>query len=117
MPQPCTIEKASKALSDWPADRIFPVIDWLRVEALKREVPMELLPFERIVEAAQGQPGSKSIGAAVTMSLRFYCNVLARKGAKSLQGADALIDIVGRATGLISLNSTWSSLLLSLLKK
>ncbi len=117
MLQPFILNDAINALSTWPIERIFPVLDWLRVEALKSSIPVKVVPFDRIVDAVAGDSASKSLSAALTMALRFYCNVLVRAEKKPLVGAGALIEIVGECTALSSANPAWSSLLLSLLKK
>lgn len=112
---------AIAALSTWPVDRLFPLIDWLRVEALKDErLQLQTLPFDRIVGAVQAQPQAKPLQAALTMTLRYYCNVLGRPGQQGSLIGDAnalMIGVVGRCTALISANPAWSSLLLALLNK
>jgi hypothetical protein len=111
------------ALQAWPVDRIFPLIDWLRVEALKQDLALDEVPFDRIVAAVQGEPHSKSIGAALTMALRFFCNVLVRsfklsdEASASASASAVLIEIVGQSSRLMRGNVVWMGLLLSLLKK
>ena len=122
MKKPFSLVEVRAALYTWPVDRLFPVLDWLRVEALKsNDFDLTEVPFDRIAEAVQQNFSSKSLGAALTMAWRFYCNwlVRARSSKRALTGEEErkLIEIVGQSVGLIRGNQNWPNLLMSLLKK
>lgn len=114
MELPVKLEAVQKALQEWPVDRLFPLIDWLRVQVLTRDIPFHFIPIDRIISAQAN--GSKAEQAALTMSLRFYCNYLVKIEAGKFSG-DELVSIIGASTAILSKNTTWTGLLLSLLNK
>ena len=114
MELPVKLEAVQKALQEWPIDRLFPLIDWLRVQVLTRDISFQFIPIERIISAQSN--GSKAEQAALTMSLRFYCNYLVKIEVGKLAG-DELVSVIGASTALLSKNPTWNGLLLSLLNK
>lgn len=88
----------------------------MRVQVLSRDISFSSIPFERILSAAQSSYASKADQAALTMSLRFYCNYLV-KIEEGTFGGDELVGIIGATTAILSKNPSWISLLLSLLNK
>lgn len=103
-------------LAEWPVERLFPCLDWLRVAVLDPATDMRqvatVLPIARILPNGVGEVTTKPRQAAVTMLLRLMCNWTATRPDVD---DGMLVDVVGRGAQLLSANAKgWTVLLLGL---
>ena len=124
-----SLESVSEALKSWPVDKLFPCLDWLRMEVLKRDDSVLMmaandLPLEKIFEKIASD--KKEEIATITMTLRLYCNVLSLKSSATTMATTkkttsfdlaSTVKVIGMCT--LSLNETngsaWIPLLIGII--
>lgn len=112
-------ESIAEALKSWPVDQLFPCLDWLRVEILKGDDAsvnnsiLQQVDLQRILEKTDSS--RKEEIAAVTMTLRLFCNASARSS--DAFDADSIIQVIGKCTQSLNANNAtvWIPLLVGLL--
>lgn len=104
-----------------PVDKLFPCLDFLRVEVLnfKGEIEKVLMavPFDLLLEKGTSVGASKEAVAGVTMTLRLLCNASSFTDI-NLVKEDLIVKVIGKCTGQeIEFNKiiTWIPLLIGLL--
>ena len=122
-----SIEEILKILTSnaWPVNKLFPCLDFLRVEVLnlngkdgKEEIEKILIavPFDLILKTGTRTGASKEAIAAVTMALRLLCNASACKNYQIKQ--NLIAEVVEKCVNQeieIDIMITWMPLLIGLL--
>lgn len=109
------IDEIKILLKSWPIEKLYPCLDWLRVQVLKAGDTsiITMVPFDEILEKGTKIDSSKELQAAVTMSLRLLCNSVAIKNGKLIDPG-LIVKVIGKCSQS-PLISTWIPLLIGLL--
>lgn len=107
-------------LQNWPIDRLFPCLDWIRMLPLQKdgcsheiiEVLLETRLNGILDAALLEQSPKKEHVAALTMVLRLFCNLTGKE--QSLPES-IIVTVIGRCAGSGSKVTTWFPLLIGLL--
>lgn len=106
-------ETISEAFKDWPTEKLFPCLDWLRVRVLQdqnAQSVLNLVPVDGILEKGTKMDSGKESVAGVTMLLRLICNC---KNPDEM----VIVKVVGKCCQSLSpeRHTTWVPLLIGVL--